>query len=55
MYFGKNERDFHLTRMEVFFFFLILFYLTLQYFIGFAIYQNESATGIQTEVLYKSQ
>ena len=30
-----------------FFFFLkILFYLTLQYCIGFAIYQNESATGI---------
>ena len=30
-----------------FFFFLILFYfLTLQYYIGFAIYQNESATGI---------
>ena len=29
-----------------FFFFLILFYLTLQYSIGFAIYQNESATGI---------
>ena len=29
-----------------FFFFLILFYfLTLQYCIGFAIYQNESATG----------
>ena len=27
------------------FFFLILF-LTLQYCIGFAIYQNESATGI---------
>ena len=28
-------------------FFNILFYfLTLQYFIGFAIYQNESATGI---------
>ena len=27
-------------------FFLILFYLTLQYCIGFAIYQNESATGI---------
>ena len=24
----------------------ILFYLTLQYYIGFAIYQNESATGI---------
>ena len=30
-----------------FFFFLILFYiLTLQYCIGFAIYQNESTTGI---------
>ena len=30
-----------------FFFFLILFYfLTLQYCIGFAIYQHESATGI---------
>ena len=29
-----------------FFFNLILFYLTLQYCIGFAIYQNESATGI---------
>ena len=27
-------------------FFLILFYLTLQYCIGFAIYQNEPATGI---------
>ena len=27
-------------------FFLILFYLTLQYCIGFAIYRNESATGI---------
>jgi len=26
-------------------FFLILFYLTLQYCIDFAIYQNESATG----------
>ena len=29
-----------------FYFFLILFYLTLQYCIGLAIYQNESATGI---------
>ena len=27
-------------------FFFILFYLTLQYCIGFAIYQNESVTGI---------
>ena len=32
--------------LPLFFFFLILFYLTLQYCIGFAIYQNESATGI---------
>ena len=31
---------------HIFLFFLILFYLTLQYCIGFAIYQNESATGI---------
>ena len=30
----------------VFFLFFILFNLTLQYCIGFAIYQNESATGI---------
>ena len=28
------------------YFFFILFYLTLQHCIGFAIYQNESATGI---------
>ena len=28
------------------FYYFILFYLTLQYCIGFAIYQNESATGI---------
>jgi len=26
--------------------YIILFYLTLQYCIGFAMYQNESATGI---------
>ena len=31
---------------ESLFFFLIYFILTLQYCIGFAIYQNESATGI---------
>ena len=30
----------------LFIYFLIKFYLTLQYCIGFAIYQNESATGI---------
>ena len=33
------------TSATFFSFFLILFYLTLQYCIGFAIYQNESATG----------
>ena len=32
--------------MKIVSFFKILFYLTLQYCIGFAIYQNESATGI---------
>ena len=35
--------------LSVFFvlwFYFFLFYLTLQYCIGFAIYQNESATGI---------
>ena len=31
---------------NLFFILFILFYLTLQYCIGFAIYQNESATGI---------
>ena len=31
---------------KVVLFFIILFYLTLQYCIGFAIYQNESAAGI---------
>ena len=36
----------HSLKIRFFFFFLILFYLTLQYCIGFAIYQNESATGI---------
>jgi len=36
-----------LPRSKHLFFFLILFYfLTLQYCIGFAIYQHESATGI---------
>ena len=30
----------------IFFFFNLFYYLTLQYCIGFALYQNESATGI---------
>ena len=33
--------------ISIFFIFFILFYLTLQYCIGFAIYQNESATGLK--------
>ena len=37
---------FHCSYIIYSFFLLILFYLTLQYCIGFAIYQNESATGI---------
>jgi len=37
-----------------FFLFLILFYLTLQYCIGFAIYQNESATGIHVFPILKN-
>ena len=36
----------HAYSLIYFLFFLILFNLTLQYCIGFAIYQNESATGI---------
>ena len=36
----------HPRKPALLFIFLILFYLTLQYCIGFAIYQNESATGI---------
>ena len=38
----KHWRDIYISNV----FFLILFYLTLQYCIGFTIYQNESATGI---------
>ena len=37
---------FWLAWFKELFFYFILFYLTLQYCIGFAIYQNESATGI---------
>ena len=44
--------DFHNSPDNYPFFFFnliyfILFYLSLQYCIGFAIYQNESATGVQ--------
>ena len=31
-------------------FFIVFYFLTLQYCIGFAIYQNESATGIHVLV-----
>ena len=42
-----SSLHFHLILLFFFNLFLILFYfLTLQYCIGFAIYQNESATGI---------
>ena len=45
---AKIAKDALQAAKEVFiYFFLILFYfLTLQYCIGFAIYQNESATGV---------
>ena len=40
------EKTFFFFFIVVFLFFLILFYvLTLQYCIGFSIYQNESTTG----------
>ena len=43
----QSESLFFFSISRYFYFFLILFYfLTLQYCIGFAIYQNESATGI---------
>ena len=37
---------FFTDKFFIYLFILILFYLTLQYCIGFAIYQNESVTGI---------
>jgi len=43
----KKKKEDRKMRKQVFFFFYFLFYfLTLQYCIGFAIYQNESTTGI---------
>ena len=40
---------------SVLFFFLTLFYLTLQYCIGFAMYQNASTTGIHVFPLLPSR
>ena len=40
-----HSSEYQITFLKCLFYF-ILFYLTLQYCIGFAIYQNESATGI---------
>ena len=42
-----NTNNIVINSTKTLFIFLILFYLTLQYCIGFAIYQNESATGIR--------
>ena len=42
----SNIRHIHCVNCFWFFFFLIFYFLTLQYCISFAIYQNESATGI---------
>ena len=42
----QADSFFFLLNIFYFIIFLILFYLTLQYCIGFAIYKNESATGI---------
>ena len=53
-FFTLNYHSVTLDKQRVFFFFLsffILFYLTLQHCIGFAIYQNESATGIRILLL----
>ena len=47
----KSSAHFSLKFLCVFFFFFsdfILFYFTLQYYIGFAIHQHESATGMHT-------
>ena len=41
-------RNLNVTRCQkvIFIYFILFYFLTLQYCIGFAIYQNESATGI---------
>ena len=46
--YGSFEADLenHQNKLAMLFSYFILFYLTLQYCIGFAIYQNESTTGI---------
>ena len=44
--FGNEFLVYHLSKIFLSQLFKILFYLALQYCIGFAIYQNESATGI---------
>ena len=41
-----NQQTLQFTSFLFFFFLISLYFLTLQYCIGFAIYQNESATGI---------
>ena len=44
--FSAGEEILFFFSFIIYLFFKILFYLPLQYCIGFAIYQNESATGI---------
>ena len=39
---GKNDGDAEATGMFFFYFLLLFYFLTLQYCIGFAIYQHES-------------
>jgi len=43
--FGKKNFFFEIPH-SFYLFFILFYFLTLQYCIGFAIYQNESATGI---------